>query len=97
MNEMTMLMNEHTNMWLVVTTTVPCVRPRTCVIVWAINEALDKDWNVLPYREDDPLWDSIREYMLSLVRMFDHVGVICPGSAAIWVAWMNLIYGSGAP
>ena len=60
------------------------VRPRICVIVWAVNEGLDAQWRVNPYREDDPLWDSIKPLMIRLLTVFDRVGIICPGSAEIW-------------
>ena len=37
------------------------VRARSCVIVWAVNEALTSNWDVVPYREDNPFWDTIIE------------------------------------
>ena len=83
-NEIARVMRETNQLWVGVTDRIPPVRPRICVLVWALNEGIDANWKAIKYNPDNPLWASIKGLMHDMLKVFDRVGIVCPGSGEIW-------------
>ena len=61
------------------------IRPRILVMVWMLNEAVDKDWNVIPCPPDGhDTWITIEARIMTLVEVFDRSVCILGAHSSAW-------------